>query len=99
MFCGSALEDFAPASSVALRHGWLQRCSSPSSSPHAGAKNFPGLTGHAAWGESGKGRERGGARGTLLQIYVCVCMHVHVGTIVWVYVGRRNSSTLDSFLE
>ena len=22
----------------------------------------------------GKGRERGGARGTLLQIYVCVCM-------------------------
>jgi len=25
---------------------------------------------------------------------VCVCMHVHVCTIVWVYVGRKNSSTL-----
>ena len=32
-------------------------------------------------------------------VCVCVCMHVHVCTIVWVYVGRRNSSTLDSFLE
>ena len=61
MFCGSALEDFAPASPVAPRPGWLQRCSSPSPSPHAGAINFPGLTGHAAWGERGEGG--GGKRG------------------------------------
>ena len=29
--------------------------------------------------------------------HVCMCVDVHVCTIVWIYVGRKNSSTLDSF--
>ena len=59
--------------SCAPRHGWLQRCSSPSPSLHAGAINFPGLTGHAAWGERGEW-ERWEELGAHSLRFMCVCM-------------------------
>ena len=116
--------------SCAPRHGWLQRCSSPSPSLHAGAINFPGLTGHAAWGERGEWErwEELGAHSlrfmcvcmdecvrlcvdgcvcvcvcvcgcVCVWMCVCVCMCMCVRLCGYMYVGRKNSSTLDSFLE
>ena len=58
IFCGSALEDFAPASS-APRHGLLERCSSPSPSPQAGTIISSDDSSCSLWGRGGGVGEKG----------------------------------------